>query len=152
MSSQSWDAGDESGDEVVLALDGVTVREVRDLVRDLLADRAGVAVDDAVLVVDELVSNALRHGEPPRRCRLVRVGRRLRVEVDDAGLGWPRIRTADASGGRGLVIVQALAAGWGVIRHPRHKTVWAEVLLDGPSRPSHVAPAQDWGDTPARGR
>ncbi|MGW5051467.1 ATP-binding protein [Actinokineospora sp. NPDC004072] len=121
-------------------LDATSTREVRDLVRGLLADHLGVIVDDAVLVIDELVSNALRHGHAPRTCRLALInhGRCLRVEVDDTAPEQPRLRTPDASGGRGLVLVDRLATTWGVQRYPHHKTVWAEFALNRPGSSGHT--------------
>lgn len=108
--------------------------------RDLVADRDGVMVDDAVLVVDELVSNAYRHAAAPRACRLALLdrGRRLRVEVDDASSDPPRMRTPDRSGGRGLVLVARLAAAWGVQHYRDHKTVWAELTVQGAGTGGHA--------------
>lgn len=121
-------------------LDKAPSRSVRDLVRDVLTGRTGVLVEDAVLVADELVSNAHRHGEAPRTCRLglLDQGRRLRIEVDDASPAQPRMRTPDSTGGRGLVLVDRLATAWGVQRHAHHKTVWAEFVLDRPGGSGHV--------------
>lgn len=75
-------------------LDITPDKDIRRRVRDLLAGYSGITVDDAVLVVDELISNAHRHGQSPRACRLVLInqGRRLRVEVDDTCPHPPRIR------------------------------------------------------------
>ncbi len=123
--------------EVGCELDSTPTSSVRDLVREVLLGRFGVVVEDAVLVVDELVTNALRHGEAPRRCRLVvlRHRDRLRVEVDDASRREPVIRTPDLTGGRGMILVDGLASRWGVDHHEDHKTVWAELVLDAPHAP-----------------
>jgi Histidine kinase-like ATPase domain len=130
-------------------LDATSTREVRGLVRDLLHGRDGIMVDDAVLVVDELVSNAHRHGRAARRCRLSLIdeGRCVRVEVDDTSPAQPRLRTPDRSGGRGLVLVDRLASSWGVRNQADHKTVWAELALDragssGHARHLNVAPSR----------
>jgi anti-sigma regulatory factor (Ser/Thr protein kinase) len=127
-------------------LDTTAAREIRRCVRDLLASHRGIPVDDAVLVVDELVSNAHQHGQSPRACRLAfsGQGRHLRVEVDDASPQQPRIRTADESGGRGLMLVDRLAPAWGVTYHAHHKTVWAELALDRAGNAPHLATTQDW--------
>jgi anti-sigma regulatory factor (Ser/Thr protein kinase) len=118
--------------EAVCELDTTPVSTVRQLVRDLLYGQAGLAVEDAVLVVDELASNARQHGRAPRICRLALTNqdRRLRVEVEDTAPQQPRIRTPDHTGGRGLRLVDRLATAWGVYRHDRSKTVWAELALD----------------------
>ncbi|GAA1672171.1 ATP-binding protein [Fodinicola feengrottensis] len=112
-------------------VDGDSLELVRRSVRELMAGYVGIAIDDAVLVAYELVSNALRHGLPPCACRLIAVdeSRSLRIEVDDASADTPRVRTPDLSGGRGLFIVNQLASSWGVICQDAHKTVWAEMNL-----------------------
>jgi anti-sigma regulatory factor (Ser/Thr protein kinase) len=71
-------------------------------------------VDDATLVVTELVSNALRHGKPPVMLLLRKRPRRFEVEVHDAEPAAPRIDVPayvapDSEGGRGLAIARALA-------------------------------------------
>lgn len=40
----------------------------------------------------------------------------------------PRDAPADAEGGRGLALVDALAAAWGTLPRPEGKTVWFEVV------------------------
>jgi two-component sensor histidine kinase len=130
---QDLTVGDHDALETACDLDRMSNRKVRNIVRGLLSGRSGVQVDDAVQVVDELVSNASRHGHAPRWCRIALLdeGRRLRIEVDDAAPGMPRARPPDDTGGRGLILVNELATAWGVQRHSRHKTVWAEVTVEG---------------------
>jgi anti-sigma regulatory factor (Ser/Thr protein kinase) len=132
--------------DVTCELDTTAARQVRRCVRDLLASYHGIPADDAVLVVDELVSNAHQHGQSPRTCHLTLSGqgRYLRVEVDDASPGHPRIRTADESGGRGLVLVDRLALDWGVTYYAHGKTVWAELALDGAGNAPHLAATRAW--------
>ncbi|WPB93613.1 ATP-binding protein [Streptomyces malaysiensis] len=98
--------------------------------------------DDVVLVVSELVTNAVRHARPacappddPGRCRLT-------LERPDPGTVWvsvadssgcrimPRKASDGAEDGRGLAVVTALSARWLV--QPSHigKTVWAELKAD----------------------
>ena len=86
-------------------------------------------------MVDELVSNARRHGAPPGCCRLTVLPHRFRVEVDDADQRRPRRRSADHTGGRGMVLVERLTAEWGVLHQTTHKTVWAELSLDQTAEP-----------------
>ncbi|MFL6145711.1 MAG: ATP-binding protein [Labedaea sp.] len=131
----------DTDSEVSLDLDSILPAAARAMVRTLLADRVGIAVEDAVQVTDELVSNAYRHGLSPRVCRLSlhHAGRRFRVEVDDAVPTDPAPRSPAPDGGRGLLLVARLASGWGVYRHADHKTVWAEITLDTPASAGHAA-------------
>lgn len=144
MSTQagSPESSDPNPSEVRCDLSTTPSRDVRRMVRDLLAGRSGIPVDDAVQVTDELVSNAHQHGHTPRYCRvaLINHGRRLRVEVDDTSPHPPRIRTPDRFGGRGLILVDRLASTWGVQHHPDHKTVWAELALNRPGSSGGHAP------------
>ncbi len=88
-------------------------------------------VDDAQVVVTELVTNAFVHAGT--RCELrVHLGdRALRLHVTDFGPGMPDPRSADerAEHGRGLLLISALSVGWGVEALPDGaKVVWAELL------------------------
>lgn len=68
-------------------------------------------IDDATLIVSELVTNATRHGRGACRLRLqVSVGR-VTVEVYDDSPNRPRVRplTAEGESGRGLAMVRCLA-------------------------------------------
>ncbi|MQY36793.1 hypothetical protein SRB17_47950 [Streptomyces sp. RB17] len=114
---------------VPLAEDLAAVPEARAAVRGQL-DAWGVGADDAFtteLVVSELVANALRHGAPPYRLRLI-LDERLTCEVRDAGDSVPHLKHARAidEGGRGLFIVASVADGWGIRYHAVGKTVWAQ--------------------------
>lgn len=136
-------------------LDGTATGDIRRLLRGMLTGHGGLVADDAVLVADELVSNALQHGGPPRVCRLILVGdgERLRIEVDDTSPQAPQIRTPDHTGGRGLILVDRLATRWGFTRHDSHKTVWAELTLNTPGSSGHarhLTVARTWTSRPTR--
>lgn len=107
--------------------------ELRTWVRRELSDVAADRVDDAVMVLDELATNAHRHGGGMRALRLRRLarGRCLRVEVDDHTRARPVItRSPGGTGGYGLHLVDAVATAWGARLHPWGKTVWAEMSLE----------------------
>ncbi|MEU3930547.1 ATP-binding protein [Streptomyces sp. NPDC029044] len=94
----------------------------------------GLPLDPAEQIVAELAANAATHGRVPGRdfrLKLYVVGGTLRIEVTDTRgdrLAHPARPAPDATTGRGLLLVAALADRWGVVPgpHPR-KTVWAEV-------------------------
>ncbi|KKD07279.1 ATP-binding protein [Streptomyces sp. WM6386] len=106
----------------------------RDLTRITLTDWGLTERgDDALLCVSELAVNALLHGVPPNRCfRLcltLTTDGVLRVEVHDSGPGEihpPHAAAPEAERGRGLLLVAALADGWGVRRRVPGKVVWCE--------------------------
>ncbi|MER6158514.1 ATP-binding protein [Streptomyces sp. NPDC001868] len=122
------------------------VGEARHRMRDQLRD-GGVAesvIDDALLILSELLSNACKHGRPlddalagdgDVRCawRMDPSGR-LTVEVTDGGgptRPVPSTPSVTAHGGRGLNIVTALADDWGVRDDARGEvTVWVVVQDD----------------------
>ncbi|MET9167759.1 SpoIIE family protein phosphatase, partial [Streptomyces cellulosae] len=82
------------------------------------------------LVVSELVTNAIRYGEPPIRVRLIR-DRTLICEVTDSSSTSPHLRRAHAfdEGGRGLLLVAQLTQRWGCRQADGGKTIWAEQAL-----------------------
>ncbi|MEV6908571.1 ATP-binding protein [Amycolatopsis sp. NPDC051071] len=100
---------------------------VRAWARAELRDVAEDDLMDTILVLDELVSNALRHAKPPRQVRLLRLPGRVRIEVDDSGENLATPRPASDNGGRGLPLIEACAAAWGQDRREDGKTVWAEL-------------------------
>lgn len=100
----------------------------RDFVRRTLVDWGYRGNhDDVVLVVSELVTNALRHAAGTPLLRLVGAGPGLRIEVADASPALPRSRPAGTSGGWGLTLVQRLTARWGADPRPDGKVVWCEM-------------------------
>jgi len=95
-------------------------------------------VDDTRLVISELVTNALRYGAGRQIVFRLAIGTRaLVVVVDDGSPGRPEARQADvdAENGRGLAIVSALAASWGVSDDGRR--TWCVLTLPaaGKDRP-----------------
>ena len=96
-------------------------------------------VEDALLLVSELVTNAVRHGRPAIEITLSATTERVRIGVRDGGEGLPVLPTGqpsiDRPTGRGLLIVAATATDWGVERTPgtAGKTVWAELDATRPA-------------------
>ncbi len=113
--------------------DPAAVADTRRIAREQLADWG---LDDATLVtvtelvVSELVTNAIRHGDAPIQLRLIR-NRSLICEVSDGSSTAPHLRRARTSdeGGRGLLLVAQLTQGWGTRQTYTGKTIWAEQSL-----------------------
>lgn len=103
----------------------------RDARNELRALHLGPGVrEDAELLVSELATNALVHaGTEPYWLRVTCGPRRLRVEVGDGSALMPVMGEGSGVTGRGLRIVHALAACWGVDRAGPGKVVWAELQL-----------------------
>ncbi|MFE9000891.1 ATP-binding protein [Streptomyces sp. NPDC007875] len=96
----------------------------------------GQAAETAELVLSELVTNAMRVRVPRDRLVGVRIvwlmeDGLLRLEASDAGEGKPEVRAPGEgeTGGRGLLLVEALADRWGFEQRACGigKTVWAEL-------------------------
>jgi anti-sigma regulatory factor (Ser/Thr protein kinase) len=88
-------------------------------------------IDGCMVVVSELVTNAVKAG-----CTVVgftvEVHRdHVRVAAYDDGPGLPRPAAARPSDGhgRGLAIVDSLSRAWGVEHQPHGKQIWAEVAI-----------------------
>lgn len=88
--------------------------------------------EDAVLLVSELVGNAVRHtGARVFGLRMHRRRGWIRVEVRDPSRGLPclmPVQEMDISG-RGLMLVDKLSDRWGVDLLPRGKTTWFEMRV-----------------------
>ncbi|MEU7027148.1 ATP-binding protein [Streptomyces sp. NPDC046275] len=88
--------------------------------------------EHAVLLVSELVGNAVRHtGARVFALRLQRRRGWIRVEVRDPSRGLPclmPVHELDVSG-RGLFLVDKLSDRWGVDLAPRGKTTWFEMRV-----------------------
>lgn len=143
-----WDA-EPSWERRLRHRDLGAVAEVRAALRHMLAawgepGRAGIAE----LLASELVTNALVHTDGPAvvTARLTGGGPspatkgRLRVEVRDLVPRRPTLRvripdcdpTAEATSGRGLLLVHSLADAWGVQAHGVGKAVWFELDAQEP--------------------
>lgn len=87
--------------------------------------------DDVVLVVSELVTNAVRYGSSDGiDLKVAKRDGRIRVQVTDHGDGFS---IADPRGdGLGLNIVERLADSWGIKSGKHTFTVWAELSASPP--------------------
>ncbi|GAA3815639.1 hypothetical protein GCM10022403_056460 [Streptomyces coacervatus] len=116
---------------------GLARRRVRDHLAAWGHTPDDPALADAVLLVSELATNVVRHGPLLEREFEVAVtaladGSCL-IEVSDEGQVEPRLRVVGEweEAGRGLHLVENIAAAWGVWSRGRHgKTVWALVMAN----------------------
>jgi DNA-binding NarL/FixJ family response regulator len=110
-----------------------SVSVARRFVRDKLTEWGlEEPLDDAQLVVSELAANALTHADSSYRVRITTSGAALRIEVEDGGAGTPEPQplTDTEEHGRGLHLVGALAASWGMdAGETGGKRVWAELPI-----------------------
>ena len=118
------------------------------LARHALADQleaVGVAeqdCQDAMLVLSELVSNAVKHAAPlpsgEIHVRWEVTDDVLHIEITDGGAGTrphASVAALSALGGRGLDIVRTVSTQWGVTEGQDCVTVWAEVPRTPPPDP-----------------
>ncbi len=105
----------------------------REMVARAAAGLGPATLDDVLLVVSELVTNAVRHGPGDGPIHLeVRRDGVVRVEVQDQGMGFePPARTLPGpgipTGGFGLSIVGHLSTDWGITLRDGTTLVWAEM-------------------------
>jgi len=122
-----------------LARNYASVQTARRFVRHTLHMwNADGEIDDAVIVVSELVTNAIAHTHTGCELRISRAegpggpeSAIVRIEVNDRGSQIPDLQllTQTREHGRGLHIVAALTNAWGVDTKPDgSKTVWAELV------------------------
>jgi len=121
-----------------LSPEPVQVSRARDQARDALPGWGlGQHTELAVLIVSELVTNAIRHGQGQVEVRLSYARGYLRAEVHDHGTGRPARQhpAADRESGRGLELIDGLIEPYsgtrGVINDCdcRGKTVYVAVPL-----------------------
>ena len=106
------------------------VGPARAFARQAVADWGLQALsDDVQLVVSELVANAVVHTGSAPELRLTLTEAAVRVEVRDTGGGTPDPKPPSSTGesGRGMFLVSALTAAWGVEQVAGGKLVWADI-------------------------
>jgi len=108
-------------------------------------------IDDAVLLVSELVANGVQHAGTKLEvsCRLAKAILEVRVTdlhparvLPDPG---PRAGDADSERGRGLLLPTAIASAWGVTYQSGDKTVWFLLPVPGRSPAIDLAPGEGAG-------
>ncbi|MEW2402624.1 SpoIIE family protein phosphatase [Streptomyces sp. NPDC046862] len=130
---------------VVWRLPDAVMHARRFAARTLRSWSVGDEADAMLLVVSELVTNALVHTQGAVRLDLTHAGDRVRVAVTDSSPRAPAkpvIVDWESTGGRGLFLVEAMSASWGSVPVGGGKQVWSEVVVT----PPEPEPEQDGPD------
>nr|WP_261557331.1 ATP-binding protein [Frankia tisae] len=92
----------------------------------------------AELLVSELVTNAVKYGQPPLWLLIEMRPGLIHASVSDTSTVLPQRRTAapDAEGGRGLLVLDALAGSWGTVIAESGKYLWFDLPV--PHTPAPV--------------
>ncbi|MFD0883624.1 ATP-binding protein [Streptosporangium algeriense] len=116
----------------------ISIPIAREWARDLLTGQiAAPVLDDVLLLLSEVVTNAVTHsnsGRPPGGQVTVRMTYapgdvRVRVTDDGSSTSAPIVRTPDPDedGGRGLWLVNLLATAWGELHGEATRSVWFRI-------------------------
>jgi anti-sigma regulatory factor (Ser/Thr protein kinase) len=135
-----WDA------ESLLAADARAAGQARRFVAAQLQAALEIppghpSVEDARLVVSELVTNAVNAGTSAVLLAIHVHRGAVEIDVTDTASGRPELVAAGESDvhGRGLAIVGAIASDWGTELHPGpRKRVWATLPLDHSTTTHHL--------------
>ena len=132
LGAMSADAGGElswlvpgSTSEFDLPPNATSSRQARGVVRNAAAGLA--CRDDLVLAASELTANAVQHGGGPNHLTISRGNDSIAIAVADARPDRrPTIRglSAFAASGRGLKIINAISAYWGLTVYVDRKVMW----------------------------
>jgi hypothetical protein len=104
-------------------------RQAHDVL-NIWCQRGLVPRDDALLLLDELAANAVRHDHTPFTITLPLESDALRGTAHDHNPRPPVLRapTLEDLGGRRIQMVALLADRWGVDQHDGDgETVWSEI-------------------------
>ncbi|WP_435243321.1 SpoIIE family protein phosphatase [Streptomyces cucumeris] len=111
-------------------------------------------MDVVLLVTSELVTNAMVHTSGEVHLNLTLTADRLRIAVSDRSPRTPIKPTSvdwEATGGRGLLLVEAVSHAWGSVPLSGGKQVWSDITLSTPREdgPAHEdGPAETGGPGP----
>jgi anti-sigma regulatory factor (Ser/Thr protein kinase) len=113
--------------ERAFAPDPASVRVAREVTSSALRGLDPATLGDVLVAVSELTTNCVRHARSPFTLRISWDSGEVRLEVDDESTDQPirRQPDLDAPGGRGILLIEALADAWGVDALAGGKRVWA---------------------------
>ena len=127
-----------------------SVAAARNGTRDILESCGlGHLVEVAILLVSELITNAIRHAcgdGSPLELRVVPSGTTLRIEIldGDPHPPVPRVPGELDGSGYGFVLVEAFADDWGVSLTGTGKSVWIELRTGAEA---HGQEPRQWSGT-----
>jgi hypothetical protein len=106
---------------------------IRSTAAGLLAGQPAEKVQDVLVVITELAHNVVQHTDGGGELRLIKHDDAVEVEVYDESRKFPQLQRPDLRrpGGRGLLLVAAIAQHWGCRPTARGKVVWARVAIGG---------------------
>lgn len=130
---------------VALAPVALSARLARQITEESTAETDPEVRDVVLLLVSELVTNAVLHGGPHAPHSMLGLtldvrADRIRVEVEDAGSSLPMLGDGDLDRvtGRGLLLVNRLSTKWGCTPSEFGKIVWFEMVVFGAAGPVGV--------------
>lgn len=119
---------------------------MRHAARDVLQRSAGADhdtawIDDALIVISELVQNVTQHTRSHGELIVSIDVTAVLVEVGDTSTTVPRPCSPDPlqAGGRGLRLIEAICQHWGVRTCPEGKVVWARLPAHSPAHKASTA-------------
>lgn len=119
-----------------------SVSEARRFVRRILAGWGLEGIEDeASLLVTELATNSVLHARTEFEVTLAFDGKSLRLGVSDDSprVPEPKSHSRQATTGRGLSLVAAVADSWGVEQRPGGKTIWCALAFRSSERAAETA-------------
>lgn len=132
--------------EMLLPMQRTAPAMARELARRSgCTEHALEVLDDALLLISELVTNSVLHGGPPIVLTIECDGEALHVRVRDGAAATPVAMSVeqDAESGRGLSLVDLISDTWGVMPvaddYGDGKEVWFELRAQRERTPAGAA-------------
>jgi anti-sigma regulatory factor (Ser/Thr protein kinase) len=134
-------ANGTGGETLIIRLDRdpAMIRAARQALRRWLGERRCTNTEDAMLVLSELVTNAMVHARAGCTIEVQHRDDLLRLDVRDPSPAPPIISSGrpDGIGGRGLRLVAAIAQAWGWEPTDGGKRVWAHLVAPADRVPAN---------------
>ncbi len=126
----------DNGEQMIvvrLNSDALAPRLARAAIQEALSKQPADVRGVAVLLADEIITNAVVHCGGRIEMSLEESPERIRIEISDTSTVPPLVRSPTAGGerGRGMLIVDSLASSWGVINKIGGKSVWFQLDIPG---------------------